>query len=76
MKNIQVSAYVGIALDICVEIAVIILVWLFSNMKTVSNNCKDELGPFRLFTGFGKIRFVFTRIILGFGLTFADTLTG
>ena len=92
MKNIQVSSYVGIALDVVVEIVFFIIVWRGRNkyesdgMRGVYRNSKDELGPwllcgryygpFRPFRGFGKVKFILIKIILGFGLSFADTITG
>ena len=85
MKNIQVSSYVGIALDVVVEIVVFIIVWQ-GGLRWVYKSSKDELGPwllcgrsygpFRPFRGFGKFKFILIKIILGFGLSFADTITG
>ena len=92
MKNIQVSSYIGIALDVIVEIVVFYYVWrgkwyyIEGGMRGVYRNSKDELGPwllcgrrygpFRPFRGFGKFKFILIKIILGFGLSFADTITG
>ena len=68
MKNIQVSAYVGIALDICVVICVLVFrLWSFGRALSVR---------YMFFTGFEKIKFIFINIFLGFGLSFIDTLTG
>ena len=85
MKNIQVSSYVGIALDVIVEIVVFYYVW-YGGMRVVYLCSEDELGPwllcgrsygpFRPFRGFGKFKFILIKIILGFGLSFADTITG
>ena len=90
MKNIQISSYVGIALDVIVEIVAFYFVWFglkYSwGMRGLYRDSNDELGPwllcgryygpFRPFRGFGKFKFILIKIILGFGLSFADTITG
>ena len=73
MKNIQISSYVGIALAVIVEIIAFYYVWRGrsyydedTGMKTVYKN-KSR---------FGKIKFIIVKIIIGFGLSFADTIIG
>ena len=85
MKNIQVSAYVGIALDVIVEIFMFYHIWQ-GGMRYVYRLSEDEIGPwalfgrsygpFKPFAGFGKMKFILTKIIFGVGLSFADTITG
>ena len=86
MDNIQVSAYIAIALDLFVGIGSIIYIWNYSNMPTVFRNCKDEvgpwskfgctIGPFTPFAGFGKFKFFITKILIGFGMPLLDTFLG
>ena len=86
MDNIQLSAFVAIALDLLVGIGSFLFVWNFSNMPAFFRNSKDEvgpwskfgctIGPFTPFVGFGKVYFVITKIFLGFGMPLADTVTG
>ena len=85
MKNIKISSYIGIVLDVIVEIAAFFCVWLIG-MESVFRHSEDDIGPlllcgryygpFRPFRGFGKVKFILIKIILGFGLSFADTITG
>lgn len=87
MENIASSAYVAIGIDLFVGISFFVLIWRKSNLKAVYMKSKDELGPwvlfgrcsvgpFRFFTGFGKIRFMLTKIIIGFGMPLIDTISG
>ena len=101
MDNIQVSAYIAIALDLLVGIGSIIFIWNCSNMPTVYRNSKNEVGPwskfgftigkvssrrssantltvgpFTPFVGFGKVYFVITKILPGFGMPLLDTALG
>ena len=87
MKNIRVSAFVGIELDVIVGIISFLFVWHYSNMAIFYNNSSDELGPwfvfgwcrfgpFKLFPGFGKFKFIVMNIILVFGLPLMDSISG
>ena len=71
MKNIQVSAYVGIALDICV----VICAFVFRCLSVVQMSFIEfEESPRSRWIR--RIKFIFINIFLGFGLSFIDTLTG
>ena len=75
MENIQISSYVGIALDVIVEIVVFIIVWQGHS----DNDDEDDGGMREVYRNknrCGKLKFIFMKIILGFGLSFADTITG
>ena len=87
MENIEISAYVAIGIDIFVGISFFVHIWRKSNLKAVYMNTKDEygpwvlfgrfsVGPYRFFTGFGKIRFILMEIIIGFGMPLIDTISG
>ena len=86
MKNLQISAFIAIGFDFIVGIGSFVLVWKFSNMRKLYNKSTDELGPWSLFgrslgpfspfTGFGKFKFILTKIILGLGMPLFDTCTG
>ena len=84
MDNIQLSAYIAIAIDLLVGIGSGLIVWNFSNMPAFFRNSKDEvgpwskfgctIGPYTPFVGFGKVYFVITKIFIGFGMI--DTASG
>ena len=76
MKNIQVSAYIAIALDLLVGISSFMLIWCTTGLRTMWSNSKDQLGPFKMCRGFGKLRFFISKIFLGFGMPLVDTATG
>ena len=84
MKNIQISAYVGIALDVIVEIVAFYYVW--RGPSSYEYDPYDEYPMMVYDTGMrtvfknksqcGKFKFIIIKIIIGFGLSFADTITG
>ena len=76
MKNLQISAFIAIGFDFIVGITTGVLVWRYSDMKEIYKNSEDKLGPFELFPGFGKFKFILTKIILGLGMPLFDTCTG
>ena len=86
MANIKKSAFIAILIDAFVGIACFILVWNFSNLKKFYKKSKDEIGPWSFagfsfgpfipFIGYGKAVFIFTKVILTFGLPFIDTFLG
>ena len=86
MDNIQISAYVAIALDLLVGIGSFWIVWCFTKMRRVYRRSEDEcgpwslfgcsIGPFELFVGFGKMKFILFNIILAFGMPLVDTIMG
>ena len=76
MDNIQLSAYIAIALDLLVGIGSFLYVWNRSKMPTVFRNSEDKLGPFKMCRGFGKFKFFITKILLGFGMPLVDTAFG
>ena len=49
MDNIQVSAYIAIALDLLVGIGSFIIIWRTTGLPTIWSKCKDEVGPWSLF---------------------------
>ena len=76
MDNIQISAYVAIGLDLFVGIGSFLVVWRFSEMRLVYIYSEDKCGPFYLFVGFGKMKFILFKIILAFGMPLVDTIMG
>lgn len=86
MDNINTSAFIAILIDAFVGIACFILVWKYSNLKKFYEKSEDEIGPWSFagfffgpfipFIGYGKTVFIFTKIILTFGLPFVDTFLG
>ena len=76
LKNLQISAFIAISFDLIVGITAGVLVWHNSGMKETYENSENKLGPFELFRGFGKFKFILTKIILGFGMPLIDTCTG
>ena len=84
LKNLKISAFIAISFDLIVGIGSGVLVWKFS-MQEVYKKCSDKLGPWSLFgrslgpfspfTGFGKVKFIITKIIL-FAMPLIDTCTG
>ena len=88
MENIQASAYVAIAFDVLVGICIFVTVWRQTNMQKIFNDSKDEygpwtfcyylikVGPFKCFSGFGKMHFIIFKVILKFGLPMMDTISG
>lgn len=86
MDHLQISAFIAIGIDFLVGFGSFLIVWNYSNMPLVYKKSIDELGPwskfgctigpFTPFRGFGKIKFVIMKIILGFGLPLSDTALG
>ena len=76
IDNMQISAYVAIGLDLLVGIGSFLVVWRFSQLRLVYRRSHDKCGPFELFVGFGKMKFILFKIILAFGMPLADTITG
>ena len=79
MKNIQFSSYVGIALDVIVEIVAFYYVWRGHYFYDQYTDQMVYYGMGRVFENkslCGKIKFIIIKIIIGFGLSFADTITG
>ena len=76
MDNIQRSAYVAIGLDLLVGIISFLIVWCFSWMRWVCEHSKDECGPFKLFRGFGQLKFILFKVVLTFGMPLVDTIMG
>ena len=82
MKNIQVSSYVGIALAVIVEIVAIYYVWRGESpyYDHMNHRMVYPQGGMRTVykykSRFRKIKFIIMKIIIGFGLSFADTITG
>ena len=73
----SIAAYIAIGLDLLVGIAAFTLVWRYSGMPNVYRNSKDELFGLKLFRGFGKMIFIITKIIIGFGfISLLDTIMG
>ena len=76
LKNLKISAFIAIGLDLIVGISSGVLVWRYSNMKEVYENSVDKLGPLKLCRGFGRFKFILFDIIVGFGMPLIDTCTG
>ena len=86
MDNIQVSAYIAIALDLLVGIGSFIIIWRITGLPTIWNKSKDEVGPWSLFcctigqftpfVGFGKSKFFITKILYAFGMPLVNTALG
>ena len=76
MDNIQVSAFIAIALDLLVGIGSFIIIWRTTNLRTMWSNSKDKLGPLKMCRGFGAFKFFITKIVLGFGMPLVDTALG
>ena len=76
MDNIQLSAFVAIALDLLVGIGSFILIWRTTNLRTIWGKSEDKLGPLKMCRGFGKFKFFITKIVLGFGMPLVDTALG
>ena len=76
MDNIQISAYVAIALDLLVGIGSFVIVWRYSKMRDVYEDSEDKCGPFELFRGFGRMKFILFKVILAFGMPLVDTIMG
>ena len=76
MDNIQVSAYIAIALDLLVGIGSFIIIWRTTNLRYLWTISKDTLGPFKMCRGFGKVKFFITTICIGFGMPLVDTALG
>ena len=76
MDNIQVSAYIAIALDLLVGIGSFIFIWRTSDLRTIWSKSEDKLGPMKMCRGFGKIKFFITKIFLGFGMPLVNTALG
>ena len=86
MDHLQISAFIAIGIDFLVGLGSFLIVWNYSNMPLVYKKSIDELGPwskfgrtigpFKPFHGFGKLKFIITKIILGFGLPLLDTALG
>ena len=73
----SIAAYVAIGLDLLVGIVAFSLVWRYSGMPDVYRNSKDEICGLKLFRGFGKMKFIITKIIIGFGfISLLDTIMG
>ena len=85
LKNLKISAFIAIGLDLIAGISSFVIVWKFTKMRELYNKSTDELGPWSLFgqslgpfspfTGFGKFKFILTNIIL-FAMPLIDTCTG
>ena len=76
MDNMQISAYVAIGLDLLVGIISFLIVWGCSRMRWVYEDSKDECGPFKLFRGFGRLKFILFKVVLAFGMPLVDTIMG
>ena len=79
MKNIQISSYVGITLAVIVEIVAFYYTWRGASYYDEDNDLMVYGGMRTVFKNkslCGKIKFIFIKIIIGFGLSFADTITG
>ena len=73
----SIAAYIAIGLDSLVGIVSFILVWRYSDMPRVYRNSKDKLCGHFIFRGFGKMKFIITKIIIGFGfISHLDTIMG
>ena len=89
LKNIQISAYIAIVIDVLVGIVSLIINWRFSDFKTIYRNIRtDEVGlcnwtlplvklilAFLNSTGLRKMKFIFT-IILVFVTPMINTIFG
>ena len=76
MDNIQVSAFIAIALDLFVGIGSIIFIWRTTGLRTMWRNSEDKLGPLKMCRGFGKLKFFIMKIVLGFGMPLWNTALG
>ena len=76
MNNIQVSAYIAIAMDLLVGIGSFIIIWRTTDLRKMWSNSEDKLGPFKMCRGFGKFNFFITKILIGFGMPLVDTALG
>ena len=76
MDNIRMNAFNAIGMDIVVGIGSFIYIWRTTNLRTIWSKSEDKLCCFTLCRGFGKVKFFFTTILLGFGMPLADTVTG
>ena len=73
----SIAAYVAIGLDLLVGIVAFSLVWKYSDMPKYYKNSEDKLCGLKLFRGFGKMKFIITKIIIGFGfISLLDTIMG
>ena len=76
MNNIQVAAYIAIGLDLIIGILSFVLNWCLGDLKYHYNTSEDTLGPFQMFSGFGRSKFLVFTIIIGFGMPLTDTISG
>ena len=76
MDNIQVSAYIAIALDLLVGIGSFIFIWRTTSLRDMWRNSTFKLCGFTLCRGFGNLKFFITKIVLGFGMPLVDTALG
>ena len=76
MDNIRISAFIAIALDLLVGIGSFIIIWRFTNLRTIWSNSEDKLGPLKMCSGFGKFKFFITKIVIGFGMPLVNTALG
>ena len=76
MDNIQLSAYIAIALDLLFGIGLFVVIWRTTSLRTMWSNSEDKLGPLKMCRGFGKFKFFVTKILLGFGMPLVDTALG
>ena len=66
LKNLKISSFIAIGLDLIVGVSSGVLIWRYSDMKKV----------YKRTLGFGKFKFILTTIIFGFGMPLFDTCTG
>ena len=83
ISDIEVTAFIGIGIDVVASVIIFCLVWRYSNMRVVYNNNNGGFGPWSIFgrtvgpffSHFGKTRFIL-KIIFTFGSPLMDSILG
>merc|ERR1712131_295034 len=73
--NWQLAMAIAIGLDISVGIYSFAISLYYGGLKWHYNNSKDKVGPIKLCPGFGKAKFLVSKIIIGFGMPLTDTIS-
>ena len=67
MKNIRISAFIAIGMDLLVGIGSFIIIWRYTNLRKMWSVSGG---------GFGKLKFFIMKILLAFGMPIVDTVLG
>ena len=67
MKNIRISAFIAIGMDLLVGIGSFIIIWRYTNLRKMWSVSGG---------GFEKLKFFIMKILLAFGMPMVDTVLG